>query len=135
MPCTHCARVLQSKQQFRQADNACIINGTSACLWLSSYCAQPDPRFEAVLNLIRSGEFGWEGYFAQLIDSLSGSSDYYLLANDFPSYLEAQVRGNLHIVCCARMFSVHGAEALCQMNALMRKDDAAPSMGFQQWKS
>jgi len=53
---------------------------------------QPDPRFEAVLNLIRSGEFGWEGYFAQLIDSLNGSSDYYLLANDFPSYLEAQVR-------------------------------------------
>ncbi len=52
---------------------------------------QPDPRFEAVLNLIRSGEFGWEGYFAQLIGSLNGSSDYYLLANDFPSYLEAQV--------------------------------------------
>ena len=56
---------------------------------------QPDPRFEAVLNLIRSGEFGWEGYFAQLIDSLNGSSDYYLLANDFPSYLEAQVRPRL----------------------------------------
>ena len=60
-----------------------------------SATTQPDPRFEAVLNLIRSGEFGWEGYFAQLIDSLNGSSDYYLLANDFPSYLEAQVRPTL----------------------------------------
>ena len=54
-----------------------------------------------MLNVIRSGEFGWEGYFAQLIDSLSGSSDYYLLANDFPSYLEAQVcLGSAHGVLC-----------------------------------
>lgn len=53
---------------------------------------QPDPRFEAALNMIRKGEFGWEGYFDQLIESLSGSSDYYLLANDFPSYLETQAR-------------------------------------------
>lgn len=53
---------------------------------------QPDPRFEGALGMIRSGVFGWEGYFEQLIESLSGSSDYYLLANDFPSYLQAQVR-------------------------------------------
>jgi glucan phosphorylase len=70
--------------------------------------AQPDPRFEAVLNLIRSGEFGWEGYFAQLIDSLSGSSDYYLLANDFPSYLEAQVCGSLHTTSVAHMLGAWG---------------------------
>lgn len=43
--------------------------------------------------MIRKGVFGWEGYFEQLIESLTGSADYYLLANDFPSYLEAQVRG------------------------------------------
>lgn len=58
---------------------------------------QPDPRFDAALGMIREGVFGWEGYFEQLIESLNGSSDYYLLANDFPGYLEAQVGSRVSI--------------------------------------
>ena len=50
-----------------------------------------DPRFENAVSMIRSGVFGWGDYFEPVLDSLSGSNDYYLLANDFPSYLEAQV--------------------------------------------
>ena len=41
--------------------------------------------------MIRKGVFGWEGYFEELLQTLSGSRDYYLLASDFPAYLEAQV--------------------------------------------
>ncbi len=50
-----------------------------------------DPRFENAVEMIRKGVFGWEGYFEELLDSLSASRDYYLLANDFPDYLDAQV--------------------------------------------
>lgn len=56
---------------------------------------QPDPRFEEVLNLIRRGEFGWEHYFQPLVDSVTGAGDFYLLGNDFGSYLDAQVGGVL----------------------------------------
>lgn len=52
---------------------------------------QVDPRFENAVSMIRSGVFGWGDYFEPVLDSLSGTNDYYLLANDFPSYLEAQV--------------------------------------------
>ena len=41
--------------------------------------------------MIRTGTFGWEDYFEPLIGSVTGERDYYLLANDFNSYLEAQV--------------------------------------------
>lgn len=43
--------------------------------------------------MIRSGTFGWADFFQPLCDSIDGPSatDFYLLANDFPSYLEAQV--------------------------------------------
>lgn len=50
---------------------------------------QPDGRFTHVVNMIRTGVFGWEDYFAPLVDAIT-YSDYYLLANDFPAYLEAQ---------------------------------------------
>jgi starch phosphorylase len=53
---------------------------------------QVDPQFEHATNLIRNGHFGWADYFQPLIDSITGSRDYYLLANDFSSYLEAQER-------------------------------------------
>ena len=52
---------------------------------------QLDPRYERVTSLIRNGEFGWEDYFAPMVDSITHGSDYYLLANDFPSYIDAQV--------------------------------------------
>lgn len=43
-----------------------------------------------VINAIRSGQFGDAATFKPLIDSLSSSSDYYLIGHDFPSYLAAQ---------------------------------------------
>ncbi|GBG89525.1 hypothetical protein CBR_g49315 [Chara braunii] len=51
-----------------------------------------DPRFNQVLNVIRSGQFGWADYFTPIIEVLDGPSggDYYLLGNDFASYLDAQ---------------------------------------------
>ncbi|KFM28540.1 Glycogen phosphorylase 1 [Auxenochlorella protothecoides] len=52
---------------------------------------QPDPRFLHTLDLIRSGTFGWEDYFVPLLDSIT-YSDYYLVANDFGPYIEAQER-------------------------------------------
>jgi len=50
---------------------------------------QPDPRFNHVVDMIRKGTFGWADYFAPLVDAIT-YSDYYLLANDFPAYLDAQ---------------------------------------------
>lgn len=51
-----------------------------------------DCRFEEVCQMIRSGVFGWPDYFSPIVDSMTGEmgGDYYLLANDFPGYLEAQ---------------------------------------------
>ncbi len=54
-------------------------------------CAQPDSRFEHVVGLIRKGVFGWADFFEPLVDSVTSGGDYYLLANDFPSYIDAQV--------------------------------------------
>jgi starch phosphorylase len=53
--------------------------------------AQPDSRFEHVVGLIRKGVFGWADFFEPLVDSITTGGDFYLLANDFPSYIEAQV--------------------------------------------
>lgn len=52
---------------------------------------QPDSRFEHVASLIRKGVFGWADFFEPLVDSVTTGADYYLLANDFPSYIDAQV--------------------------------------------
>lgn len=52
---------------------------------------QPDSRFEHVVGLIRKGVFGWADFFEPLVDSVTSGGDYYLLANDFPSYIDAQV--------------------------------------------
>ena len=51
---------------------------------------QPDSRFEHVVSLIRKGVFGWADFFEPLVDSVTTGADYYLLANDFPSYIDAQ---------------------------------------------
>ena len=59
-----------------------------------------DPRFENAVNMIRQGVFGWEGYFEELLQTLSGQRDYYLLADDFPAYLEAQVGHELTVADC-----------------------------------
>ena len=53
---------------------------------------QVDPEFTATVDLIRRGQFGYEDFFSDVLDSITHGSDYYLLANDFQSYLKAQVR-------------------------------------------
>ncbi len=50
-----------------------------------------DERFNHVVSLIRSGYFGWEDYFSPIMDAITTGGDYYLLANDFPSYIDDQV--------------------------------------------
>ena len=50
---------------------------------------KPDGRFNAVCASIRSGAFGFADFFAPLMDSIQ-TGDYYLLAPDFNSYLDAQ---------------------------------------------
>lgn len=62
-----------------------------------------DPRFNHVVQLVRSGYFGWEDYFGPIMDAITSGGDYYLVANDFPSYLAEQVcvgggemKGQLH---------------------------------------
>ncbi|KAK9859846.1 hypothetical protein WJX84_005863 [Apatococcus fuscideae] len=52
---------------------------------------RPDQRFLDTVDLVRSGHFGWEDYFQPLVSSILGT-DYYLLANDFPSYVDTQER-------------------------------------------
>lgn len=49
-----------------------------------------DPRFNHVVQMIRSGQFGWEDYFTPVLDAITSGGDYYLVANDFPAYLETQ---------------------------------------------
>ena len=52
---------------------------------------QVDPKFQGVVDLIRSGHFGYADYFTDILNNVTTGSDYYLVANDFPSYVEAQV--------------------------------------------
>lgn len=57
---------------------------------------KPDPRFEEAKQFIRSGAFGSYDY-DPLLDSLEGNSgygrgDYFLVGQDFPSYMDAQER-------------------------------------------
>ncbi|KAJ9146757.1 hypothetical protein P3X46_028987 [Hevea brasiliensis] len=57
---------------------------------------KPDHRFEEAKQFIRSGAFGSYDY-NPLLDSLEGNSgygrgDYFLVGDDFPSYLDAQKR-------------------------------------------
>ena len=47
------------------------------------------------MKQIESGEFGDKKYFKPLVDSVNDMSvgnDWFLLANDFASYLDAQAR-------------------------------------------
>lgn len=57
---------------------------------------KPDPRFEEAKQFIRSGAFGSYDY-NPLLDSLEGDSgygrgDYFLVGQDFPSYIDAQAK-------------------------------------------
>lgn len=52
----------------------------------------PDPAFQQALGMIQTGVFGQPNQFSDMIDSVSNGNDYYLLAADFASYLDAQRR-------------------------------------------
>jgi starch phosphorylase len=52
-----------------------------------------DPRFDEIMADIAGGMFGDKEYFKPLVDSISNmkvGNDWFLVANDFASYLEAQ---------------------------------------------
>lgn len=52
----------------------------------------PPRDFHRVIGMIRSGEFGHKEYFQELCDTIDGGDDFYLVGNDFASYLEAQAK-------------------------------------------
>ena len=64
---------------------------------------QLDPEFTATVGLIRRGEFGYEDFFSDVLDSITHGSDYYLLANDFQSYIKAQVMLICPLLCAHDM--------------------------------
>jgi starch phosphorylase len=52
-----------------------------------------DPRWTAALKMVKDGAFGDGDYFADLVDSVNDmtkGNDWFLLANDFASYMDAQ---------------------------------------------
>jgi len=49
-----------------------------------------DPHLNAVIKDIESGSFGEARIFAPLINTLTFGKDYYLISDDFGSYLDAQ---------------------------------------------
>lgn len=57
----------------------------------SDAALQLDPEFTATVDLIKRGMFGYEDFFSDVLDSITHGTDYYLLANDFQSYIQAQV--------------------------------------------
>ena len=63
---------------------------------------QLDPEFTASVDVIRSGMFGYEDFFSDVLDSITHGSDYYLLANDFQSYIQAQVTTSQMQTCFCR---------------------------------
>jgi len=53
------------------------------------YLKKPeDPRLQEVFDYIRAGEFGPSENFEEILQSLEPSKDYYLLGEDFASYLD-----------------------------------------------
>lgn len=54
---------------------------------------ETDPRWDELMELIEEGEFGDKEFFKVLVDSVHDmdvGNDWFLLANDFATYLEAQ---------------------------------------------
>nr|CAG8514143.1 11896_t:CDS:10 [Entrophospora candida] len=49
-----------------------------------------DPKLKSVITIIESGQFGDPRIFAPLISTLTIGKDYYLISDDFESYLRAQ---------------------------------------------
>lgn len=56
-----------------------------------------DPRFDYVLDMIRNGAFGDKDYFRVVADDIGNmkvGNDWFLVANDFASYLDAQAEAD-----------------------------------------
>eukprot|EP00019_Armaparvus_languidus_P004919 CAMPEP_0168590226 /NCGR_PEP_ID=MMETSP0420-20121227/6448_1 /TAXON_ID=498008 /ORGANISM="Pessonella sp." /LENGTH=930 /DNA_ID=CAMNT_0008625857 /DNA_START=18 /DNA_END=2810 /DNA_ORIENTATION=- len=51
-----------------------------------------DNRFKEVLGMIEIGKFGDVSGYQPLLNAITNGNDYYLVAYDFPSYLDAQDR-------------------------------------------
>ncbi|KAK6434171.1 Non-essential glycogen phosphorylase, partial [Oleoguttula sp. CCFEE 5521] len=49
-----------------------------------------DPLLKRVFETIRSGTFGDAGQFSALVDSIVDHGDYYLVSDDFKSYIDTQ---------------------------------------------
>ncbi|XP_010272483.1 PREDICTED: alpha-glucan phosphorylase, H isozyme-like [Nelumbo nucifera] len=47
-------------------------------------------QFARVVRMVREGYFGFKDYFQSLCDTVEGDGDFFLLGDDFTSYLEAQ---------------------------------------------
>src|ERR1043165_9686733 len=73
-----------------------------------------DPSLRAVIDDIESGHFGESRIFVPLINTLTIGKDYYLISDDFQSYLDAQKLvddayldkegwAKKSILCCANM--------------------------------
>ncbi|KAK5709183.1 Non-essential glycogen phosphorylase [Elasticomyces elasticus] len=52
---------------------------------------QLDPSLKRVFDTIRSGTFGDSGPFTGLVDSIVDHGDYYLVSDDFKSYIDTQM--------------------------------------------
>lgn len=48
-----------------------------------------DPKLREVCEVIRGGTFGSENLFEPLVNSLDQGGDYYLVSDDFGSYIDA----------------------------------------------
>lgn len=49
-----------------------------------------DPSLQRVFDEIRNGMFGDAGQFSSLVNSITDHGDYYLVSDDFKSYVETQ---------------------------------------------
>ena len=49
-----------------------------------------DPQLVRVFKVIREGMFGDAGQFSALVNSIADHGDYYLVSDDFKSYIDTQ---------------------------------------------
>jgi starch phosphorylase len=49
-----------------------------------------DPQLKRVFDTVRSGTFGDAGQFSALVNSIVDHGDYYLVSDDFKSYIDTQ---------------------------------------------
>jgi glycogen phosphorylase len=56
--------------------------------WYSGF--ELDPQLASVFKVIREGMFGDAGQFSALVNSIADHGDYYLVSDDFKSYIDTQ---------------------------------------------